>query len=155
MAKADRKEDSFEGLLVGVIGMILVIVATGVAYYFISISTPRSLDDPSTSNVHFGLWIGGIFGTFFLIYGMVGVLRGRIGVGWGSMTQVRTILTGAGGFVASTTTAIGGFLFLTTAAIDLIPEVGAIIHANAALLSGFVSIILGFLCGVVVREIGY
>jgi hypothetical protein len=155
MAKADRKEDSLEALLVGVIGMILVIVAAGFAYYFISISSPRSLDDPSMSNVHYGLWIGGIFGTFFLIYGMVGVLRGRIGVGWGSMSQVRTILSGAGGFVASTTTAIGGFLFLTTAVIDLIPEVGTMIHALAALLSGFVSILLGWLCGVIVREFGY
>ena len=150
-----RKEDDLEALLIGILGMALVMVATGVVYYLISISAPRSLDDPSTSNVHFGLWMGGIFGPFFFIFGVVGVLRGKIGVGWGTYSGIRTILSGAGAFVAGATTALGGVLFISTAVVDLMPEAGTIIHALAALLSGIVSILLGWLCGVIIRGLGY
>lgn len=151
-----RKGDDLESLLVGILGIALVMVATGVAYYLISTSLPRNIDDASTSNVNTGLWIGGIFGPFFLIFGAIGLLRGKMGVGWGPWyAKVSTTLKGSSAFVSSACTILGGVLLLTTAVIDLVPEVGIIIHAFAVLLSGFVAIILGWLCGVIVREIGY
>jgi hypothetical protein len=151
-----RKADELEALLVGILGVALVMVAIGVAYYLISKAAPPGIGGASTSNVHTGLWIGGIFGPFFFIYGAVGVLRGRIGVGSGPWyAKASTVLNGAGAFVASVSTALGGVLFMVTAAISLIPELTSFIHELAILLSGFVSILLGWLCGVIVRELGY
>jgi hypothetical protein len=151
-----QKEDDLESLLVGILGIALVIVATGAAYYFISNSAPRSIDDASTSNIHTAVWIGGIFGSFFFIYGVIGVLRGKMGVGWGpSYARASTVLTGAGAFEASVATSLGGVLFMVAALIDLVPEVGIFIHGLAILLSGFVAILLGWLCGVIIRGVGY
>jgi hypothetical protein len=155
VSKPARKVDELESLLIGVLGIALVMFATGIAYYLISSSAPWSTDDRTPSGFHIGLWTGGILGLMFFIWGAVGILQGKIVVGWGTYNQVRTTITGAGAYIGSVCTAIGGVLFLSTAVISLMPEVGTIIHALAALLSAFVAIILGWICALIVRSLGY
>jgi hypothetical protein len=151
----DRKVDELESLLAGILGMGLVILATGVAYYLIMTSAPWDTNDTTKGGVHIGLWVGGILGTMFLLWGAVGILKGEIVVGWGTYNQVRTTIKGAGAFIASFSTALGGVLFLCVAAVSLIPEVGTIIHPLGAMLSAFVTIFGGWICGLIVRSLGY
>ncbi len=155
ITKPPQKASELETILAGILGLGLVIVGTVVVYYLISTSAPWDTNDVTKGGVHIGLWVGGILGMMFFIWGAIGVLTGNIVVGWGTVNQVRTTVTGAGAFVASIATVLGGVLFLTIAAISLVPEVGIFIHPLAALLSGFVSIILGWIFGVVVRALGY
>jgi hypothetical protein len=155
ISKPPQKASELEVILAGILGLALVIVGTVVVYYLISNSAPWDTDDVTKGGVHMGLWVGGILGTMFFIWGAVGVLTGKIVVGWGTVNQVRTTVTGAGAFVASIGTILGGVLFLSNAVISLIPEVGTFIHPLAALLSGFVSIILGWILGVIIRALGY
>ncbi len=155
ISKPVRKVDELEALLAGILGLGIVLAGTSVVYFLILSSAPWDTNDTSPSGVHLGLWVGGILGTMFFIWGAVGVLQGKIIVGWGTYNQVRTTIAGAGAFVASISTALGGVLILSTAAISLLPEVGSVIHPLAALLSGFVCIVLGWICGLIVRALGY
>jgi len=150
-----RKVDPLEGLLAGIMGMGLVILATGIVYYLIMTSAPWDTNDTTKGGVHIGLWVGGILGTMFFLWGAFGILKGEIVVGWGTYSQVRTTIKGAGAFIASFSTALGGVLFLSVAAISLMPEVGTIIHPLGAMLSAFVTIFGGWICGLIVRSLGY
>jgi hypothetical protein len=153
--KSKQQDDDLEGLLVGLLGIILVMVATATVYFLIARSAPRELDEPTGHGDKIMGWVWLVFGTFFFLYGAVGVIRGKIGIGWGTYSQVRTILIGAGAFVSSVSTFIGGFLLLSTAAIYFYPSLIATLHPLATLLCGFVSIILGWACGPILRAIGY
>lgn len=155
VSKPPQKVNELESILAGILGLGIVIVGTVVVYYLISSSAPWDTNDVTKGGVHIGLWVGGILGTMFFIWGAVGVLTGKIVVGWGTVNQVRTTVTGAGAFVASIATLLGGVMFLSNAAISLVPDVGTYIHPLAALLSGFVIIILGWIFGAIVRALGY
>lgn len=81
MSQKSKQDDDFEETLVGLLGLILVIVTTGIVYYLIANSAPREMDGvdiPTVSCI-------GIFGLFLFLYGFVGVIQGKIVIGWGTI----------------------------------------------------------------------
>ena len=151
MSQKSKQDDDFEETLVGLLGLILVIVATGIVYYLIANSAPREMngvDIPTISCI-------GIFGLFLFLYGFVGVIQGKIVIGWGTINQVRTTLGGAGAFVASSSTTIGGLLILAPIAVYFVPELIQVIHPLAALLCGLAAPTLGWISGPIIRSLGY
>ncbi|MBM3125610.1 MAG: hypothetical protein FJZ87_11175 [Chloroflexi bacterium] len=88
MSNNANPEDTPEALVVSLVGIILVLAIAGVAYYLIATSAPREFNDFNLPLVN----CIGIYGLFFFLYGLVGVIQGKIVVGWGTMRQVQTTL---------------------------------------------------------------
>jgi hypothetical protein len=151
MSQESKHEDDLEGLLVGLLGLILVIGVTAAAYYLIAGSAPREMKGINLP----GISCIGVFGLFLFLYGLVGVIQGKIVIGWGTTVQVRTTLGGAGAFVAGTSTAIGGLLILAPIAVYFLPELIAVVHPLAALLCGLLAPVLGWISGPLIRALGY
>ena len=151
MSQVSKQEDNLEGTLVGLLGLAIVIFVTGLAYYFIAGSAPSNMNDvdlPTVSCV-------GIFGLGMFLYGSVGIIQGKIVIGWGTVNQVRTTLAGAGALVASSSTVIGGLLILAPVAIYFVPELISVVHPLAALLCGLVAPVVGWISGPIIRALGY
>ena len=155
MSQTSKHGDDLEGLLAGLVGLMFVLALTAVAYFLIAGSAPRGLDDLNWRKDIYSIACIGPLGLFFFLYGLVGVVRGEIVVGWGTVRQVRTNLIGAGAFVASCSTALGGLLFLATIAIYFVPQVGLVIHPLGALLCGLLAPTLGWISGPIIRSLGY
>ncbi|MBI5954046.1 MAG: hypothetical protein HY865_20510 [Chloroflexi bacterium] len=148
MAQETKNKGDFEEVLVAILGLILILVITGIAYFLIATSAPREMND---TNIRV-LSCVGIWGLFFFLYGLVGVIQGKIVVGWGTVNQVRTTLSGAGALVAGGSTAIGGLLLLTPVAIYFVPELLSIIHPLATLLCGLLAPLLGWIGGTIIHS---
>ena len=157
MAQASKHEDDLEGLVMGLLGLVLVLIVTGGAYFFISqaITPGTSLSVNRNSDLVMGwIWVG--FGCGFFLYGAVGVIREKIGVGWGNVYwQVRTTLSGSSAFVAGSGTAVGGLLMLSTSAAYFYSEVSQYFSPFAALLCGFLSIFFSWAVGAILHKLGY
>jgi hypothetical protein len=151
MSLASKNEDDFEETLVAILGLVLVLIITGIAYFLIATSAPREMNDVDIRTVS----CIGILGLFIFLYGLIGVIQGKIVVGWGTVHQVRTTLSGVSALVASGSTAIGGLLFLAPVAIYFFPELLQIIHPLAALLCGLFAPTLGWISGPIIRSLGY
>jgi hypothetical protein len=153
MTQKVRQEDGLEGLLVSILGILIILGGTTAIYFWIARSVPDDVGSIEWKKDQLSKWIWLVFGTFFFIYGVVGAIREKIGVGWrAGFNQVSTILEGVGAFTAGIGTTIGGLLMLVTAAIYFYPSLGAIFHPFATLICGFVSIILSWICGAIYRH---
>jgi hypothetical protein len=155
MSQRAKHDDDLEGLLAGLLGLIVVIGLTAVVYFLIAGSAPRDVDDLNWRKDPYSLGISGGFGLFLFLYGLVGVIRGRIVVGWGTLRQVHSTLTGAAAFVAACSTTLGSLLFLSIVAAYFVPGLGRVIHPLAALLSGLVFPALGWISGAILKSLGY
>jgi hypothetical protein len=154
--KSKQQDDALEELLVSLFGVILVMVATAGVYFLVVRSASGGFDKPISSKVQFWDWVWGIFGILFFVYGAVGVVRGKINVGWTRYSyQIYTTLDRAGALVASAGMAIGGLLLMTVTVIYFDPLLGAVIDPWATLLCGFASIIIGWICGLIIQALGY
>ena len=157
MSQKVKQENDLEGLLVSILGIMIILGGTGVIYFWIAHSIQSNVsasdvapNDPITK------WIWLALGGFFFLYGVVGTMMEKIGVGWGpAYNQVSTILEGTGAIVSGIGTTIGGLLMLATAALIFYPSLTAIFHPFATLICGFVSVILGWGCGPIIRALGY
>jgi hypothetical protein len=149
MSQETKNKDDLEEVLVTILGLLLVLTITGIAYFLIATSAPREMNDTNIRT----LGCVGIWGLFFFLYGMVGVIQGKIVVGWGTVNQVRTTLSGAGALVASGSTAIGGLLLLTPVALYFVPELLRIIHPLATLLCGLIAPVFGWIGGAIIHSL--
>ena len=152
-----QEEDGFEGILVSLLGIIIVLGGTALIYMWVSSSipdndiTPYELEKDPLSK-----WIWVAFGSLFFIYGLMGTFMERIEVGWrGRSYMVTTILEGTSALVAGVGTTIGGLLLLITAAVYFYPSLVFIFHPFATLICGFASVIIGWVCGPIIRALGY
>jgi hypothetical protein len=156
MSQKLKQEEGLEGTLLAVLALMLVISATAAVYFLIARSAPNEIGTPEWDKAQLVRWIWTVFGTFFFLYGIVGVIREKIAVGWGGICyRVTTFLEGASAFTAGTGTALGGLLMLATAAVYFYPALGGIIHSLATLICGFASIFLSWICGLIIRALGY
>ena len=109
MSQKSKQDDDLEGLLVSLFGVILVMVATAGVYFLIVRSASGGFDRPISNKVQFWDWVWGIFGILFFLYGVVGVVRGKINVGWSRYSyQIYATLDGAGALVASAGCSVSG-----------------------------------------------
>ena len=151
------EEDSLEGILIVILGVLVVLGGTTLIYIGVARSipvgdmTPYELERDLLSR-----WIWAGFGSLFFIYGLLGTFMERIEVGWsGRHYKVTTLLKGTSALVAGVGTTVGGVLLLITAAIYFYPTLIFTIHPFATLVSGFASVIISWICGPIIRALGY
>ena len=156
MSQKVKQEDSVEGLLVSILGIVIVLGVTALVYFGAASVIPNNSSASDMPNDPITKWIWLALGGGFFLYGVVGTIREKIGVGWGTgYNQVRTVLEGTSAIVSGVGTTIGGLLMLVTTGIIFYPSLSAVFHPFASLICGFVAVILGWVSGLIIRSLGY
>jgi hypothetical protein len=156
MSEKAKPGDDLEGMLASILGILVVLGGTAIIYFWAARSIPNNFSASDVPNDPITKWIWLALGGFFFFYGVVGTIREKIGVGWGTgYNQVSTILEGTSAIVSGIGTTVGGLLMLATTALFFYPSLAAIFHPFATLICEFVSIILGWVCGPIIRAMGY
>ena len=156
MSQKVKQEDDLEGMLVSILGITIVLGATALIYFGAANAIPNKAGPSDMPNDPITKWIWLALGGGFLLYGVVGTIREKIGIGWGAgYNQVTTVLEGTSAMVAGVGTTIGGLFMLATTGIIFYPSLSAIFHPFASLICGFVAVILGWVSGLIIRSLGY
>jgi hypothetical protein len=156
MSQKVKQKDDLEGLLVSILGIAIVLGVTALIYFGAAYAIPNNSGASDMPNDPITKWIWLALGGGFFLYGVVGAIREKIGVGWGTgYNQVSTVLEGTSAIVSGVGTTIGGLLMLATTGIIFYPSLSAIFHPFASLICGFVAVILGWVSGLIIRALGY
>ena len=154
MSKASQQENELQSTLISLLGLVPVILVTTIVFILIARLDPGSPKPITRNGEIFMASIWGGLSLLFLYIGLSGLIRGETVVGWGNtLYQVRTTLTGAGAFVASSGTAIGGLLLVVASLMSFYPHLGPETYQLAAVVGWLVSTFLSWLIGFIIKSL--
>lgn len=154
MEKESQQENELQSALIGLLGLVPVLLAVIIIFVLMAGQAPGK---PSLPNRNAEIFMGSIWGGFsllFLYIGVSGLIRGETVVGWGNaLYQVRTTLTGAGAFVASSGTTIGGLMLVAASLMSYYPKLASEAYQLAAVINWLVATFLSWLIGFIIKSL--